>query len=346
MIPLSATLCQSPAGENPQNSPWQQELAQAIKEPIELLAMLGLSAADIPGGIDPQQPFAQRVPRSYVARMQPGNPADPLLLQVLPQQRESRHQAGFLHDPVGDNAATAAPGLLHKYHGRVLLITTGACPVHCRYCFRRHFPYPQNQPDDRQWSTAVAYITAHPEINEVILSGGDPLSLSTARLSEITNALRAIPHLRRLRIHSRMPVVLPSRIDDEFLYWLKGLPWQTVLVTHCNHANELDDTVRHALATIKQQGTTLLNQAVLLKGINDSSATQCQLSETLFDAGVLPYYLHLLDPVQGAAHFDVNEEIALPLIAAMRRQLPGFLIPQLVRETAGEPHKIPLTESS
>ncbi len=343
MIPLTASLCQSDEHESVENSVWQTELARAIKDPAELLAMLGLSAADIPGGIDTQQAFPQRVPRGYVARMQKGNPADPLLLQVLPRGQESTIQAGFLRDPVGDTAATAAPGLLHKYHGRVLLITTGACPVHCRYCFRRHFPYAEHRPGDRQWQAAIEYIAAHPEINEVILSGGDPLSLSTPRLSEITDALRHIPHLQRLRIHSRMPIVLPQRIDNAFLRWLSELPWQTVLVTHCNHANELDTPVLNALAAVRALGVTLLNQAVLLKNINDNLSAQCSLSESLFTAGVLPYYLHLLDPVQGAAHFDVNENAGIALIDAMRCQLPGFLMPQLVREQAGEPHKTPIT---
>ena len=345
MIPLTTSLCQSPTDESdetPAISRWQQELAHAFKDPAELLAAVKLTADQIPGGIDVNQPFPQRVPHSYVNQMRPGDPADPLLLQVLPRQLESAIQPGFLHDPVGDTAAAAIPGLLHKYHGRVLLITTGACPIHCRYCFRRHFPYADNRPDDRQWRAAVDYIATNPEINEVILSGGDPLSLSTQRLAEITAALHEIPHLQRLRIHTRMPIVLPSRIDDEFLSWLSGLPWQTVLVTHCNHANELSDEVQCALNKIRSTGTTLLNQSVLLKAVNDNVDTLCQLSEALFASGVLPYYLHLLDRVQGAAHFDVSESSAHYLMDGVRRRLPGFLVPQLVRETAGKPYKEPI----
>lgn len=349
MIPLTTSPCQLPDDETDEiatNSYWQQELAQAIKNPAELLAAVNLTAEDIPGGIDINQPFTQRVPRGYVNQMRPGDPNDPLLLQVLPRLLESKMQPGFLNDPVGDTAAVAIPGLLHKYHGRVLLITTGTCPIHCRYCFRRHFPYAENRPDDRQWQAAVDYIATNPEINEVILSGGDPLSLSTQRLAEITAALRGIPHLRRLRIHTRMPIVLPSRIDSEFLGWLAGLPWQTVLVTHCNHANELSTDVQGALNKIRNTSTTLLNQSVLLKAVNDNVDTLCQLSEALFASGVLPYYLHLLDRVQGAAHFDVNESIAHNLMDGVRRRLPGFLVPQLVRETAGKPYKEPIAVSA
>ena len=342
MIPLTISLCQSADDESAENSLWQRELARAIKDPFELLAAVGLNADEIPGGIDPQQTFPLRVPRSYVARMQPGDPADPLLLQVLPRQLEAAIQPGFLRDPVGDATATTRPGLLHKYHGRVLLITTGACPIHCRYCFRRHFPYAKNRPDDHQWTAAAEYIAARPEITEVILSGGDPLSLSTERLSDISNTLRGIPHLQRLRIHTRMPIVLPERIDDDFLRWLSTLPWQSVLVTHCNHANELSHDVQHALNKLHHIGVTLLNQAVLLKDVNDSVNTQCALSESLFASNVLPYYLHLLDRVQGAKHFDVPESMAVSLMNEVRQQLPGFLVPQLVREIAGEPYKTPI----
>jgi len=268
------------------------------------------------------------------------------LLQVLPRSLEWAIQPGFVRDPVGDAAATTRPGLLHKYHGRVLLITTGACPVHCRYCFRRHFPYAKNRPDTHQWTAAAEYIAARPEITEVILSGGDPLSLSTERLSEISDTLSHIPHLRRLRIHTRMPIVLPGRIDSEFLHWLSGLPWQSVLVTHCNHANELSHDVRHALSKLRHIGITLLNQAVLLKNVNDSVPVQCTLSESLFASGVLPYYLHLLDRVQGAEHFDVSETTAVSLMDNIRQQLPGFLVPQLVREITGQPYKTPINHQT
>ncbi len=345
MIPLSTSLCQSDTPESTENSPWQRELARAIKDPRTLLGLLDLKPSDIPGGIDPRPGFPLRVPRGYVARMGRGDPLDPLLMQVLPRGLETAPQPGFVADPVGDTEATVIPGLLHKYHGRVLLITTGVCPVHCRYCFRRHFPYPEHRPEDRHWQAAVDYIAARPDINEVILSGGDPLSLGTTRLAQITQALHPIPHLRRLRLHSRVPVVLPERIDPALLQWLGELPWQTVLVIHANHANEMDTSVVSALASLRQQGITLLNQAVLLKGVNDTLEAQCALSETLFHSGVLPYYLHLLDPVHGAGHFDISHQQGATLISALSRRLPGFLVPRLVREQAGAPYKLPVGQT-
>ncbi|MBE9549757.1 MAG: EF-P beta-lysylation protein EpmB [Proteobacteria bacterium] len=349
MIPLTTTLCQDVCQDNRQdtcpdkgqkNESWQTELAQAYRDPIELLSALELTPEQIPGGISTKNPFPLRVPRHYVARMQTGDPNDPLLLQVLSRQLEQADQPGFLLDPVGEGPATASPGLLHKYQGRVLLITTGACPIHCRYCFRRHYPYSESRPDNRDWSNTMDYIAADPSINEVILSGGDPLSLSNERLQAISNELAGIPHIRRLRLHTRMPIVLPERVDTGFKDWLSNLPWQTIVVTHCNHANEIDAQVSGALAELKANGTTLLNQAVLLKGVNDNVAALVNLSEALFKSGTLPYYLHLLDRVAGAAHFEVKEPTALRLINEIQCHLPGFLVPKLVREIAGKPHKI------
>jgi EF-P beta-lysylation protein EpmB len=354
MIPLTTTLCQDVSQNKhkdacPENSPknvsWQGELARAYRNPVDLLSALKLTPEQIPGGISTQNSFPLRVPHSYVARMQPGNPNDPLLLQVLSRELEQSDQPGFRLDPVGDGPATASPGLLHKYQGRVLLITTGACPIHCRYCFRRHYPYSDSRPDNGDWSKAMDYIAADPSIGEVILSGGDPLSLSNERLRTISNELAKISHIRRLRIHTRMPIVLPERIDNGFKKWLSSLPWQTVVVTHCNHANEIDQQVSDTLAELKACGATLLNQAVLLSGINDNVSTLVKLSETLFKSGTLPYYLHLLDRVAGAAHFEVKEPIALYLINEVQRQLPGYLVPKLVREMAGKPHKIQLVDT-
>jgi len=353
MIPLTTTLCQDDCQDNhPNASPennsksetWQAELAQAYRDPEELLSALNLTPEQILGGISTNNPFPLRVPRHYVARMQPGDPNDPLLLQVLSRQLEQSDQPGFLLDPVGDGPATASPGLLHKYQGRVLLITTGACPVHCRYCFRRHYPYSDSRPDNGDWSKAMNYIADDPSISEVILSGGDPLSLSNERLQIISNKLAKIPHIQRLRIHTRMPIVLPERVDTGFKDWLSSQPWQTIVVTHCNHANEIDEQVSNTLEELKACGATLLNQAVLLKGINDSVAALVNLSETLFKSGTLPYYLHLLDRVAGAAHFEVDEPIALNLINEIQRRLPGYLVPKLVREVAGKAHKIPISD--
>ena len=354
MIPLTTTICQDDSqdirqdncSENNQKSEnWQTELARAYRDPRDLLSALKLTPEQIPGGVSTNNPFSLRVPRHYVARMQPGDPNDPLLLQVLSRELEQSDQPGFLLDPVGDGPATASPGLLHKYQGRVLLITTGACPIHCRYCFRRHYPYSDSRPDNGDWSRAMDYIAADPSINEVILSGGDPLSLSNERLEAISNELTRIPHIQRLRLHTRMPIVLPERIDTGFRKWLSGLPWQTIIVTHCNHANELDEQVSNTLAELKAGGATLLNQAVLLKGVNDNVAALVKLSEALFKSGTLPYYLHLLDRVAGASHFEVKEPTALGLINEVQRQLPGYLVPKLVREMAGKPHKIQLFDT-
>ena len=350
MIPLTTTICQddnqSISQEKGQKiNGWQAELARAYRDPKELLSALKLTPEQIPGGISTKNPFSLRIPRHYVARMQTGNPNDPLLLQVLSRELEQTDQPGFLLDPVGDGPATASPGLLHKYQGRVLLITTGACPIHCRYCFRRHYPYSDSRPDNGDWSKAMGYIAADPSINEVILSGGDPLSLSNERLRTISDELAKIPHIRRLRLHTRMPIVLPERVDTGFKKWLRSLPWQTVVVTHCNHANEIDQRVSDTLAELKACGATLLNQAVLLKGINDDVAALVNLSEALFKSGTLPYYLHLLDRVAGAAHFEVKEPIALHLMSEIQRQLPGYLVPKLVREVAGKPHKIQLFDT-
>lgn len=337
MIPLTVTLCQE---RNRKTESWQQELAKAVRTPEELLSIVGLTAEQIPGGVTSIDDFPLRVPRGYVACMEYGNPRDPLLLQVLSRQIEQADQPGFRHDPVGDRPSAAVPGMLYKYHGRVLLITTGACPIHCRYCFRRHYPYSELRPNDRDWIASVDFIAANNSIEEVILSGGDPLSLSTDRLNGLSQQLAEIPHIKRLRIHSRMPIVLPERINEGLLNWLGSLPWKVVVVTHCNHARELSAPVSNALSKLEVTGATLLNQAVLLKGVNDNTRTQIQLSEALFANGVLPYYLHLLDRVIGAAHFEVKESHALKIMREIQDQLPGYLVPKLVREVAGEAHKI------
>ena len=322
-------------------SGWQRELAGAIREPHELLRLLGLQDTNI--SLEAARQFRLLVPHSYLARMVPGNRDDPLLRQVLPIEAEMQVVEGFNHDPVGDQQAQVADGVLHKYHGRVLLVTTGACAVHCRYCFRRHFPYAESNPVKGEWSSAVAYIRAQPDVQEVILSGGDPLTLSDARLALLFQQLQDIPHVRRVRFHSRLPVVLPSRIDESFLQLLGNISQQKVMVIHANHAQELvADDVRQALAALHGAGVTLLNQAVLLRGVNDSVQAQVALSESLFAQRVLPYYLHLLDRVAGAAHFEVPETEAMALLAEIRKRLPGFLVPKLVREVAGEKAKMPV----
>ncbi|MGA0585814.1 EF-P beta-lysylation protein EpmB [Dyella sp. KRB-257] len=320
---------------------WRQLWREAVTDPAELLALLGLPqlAQQLPPG---DAGFALRVPRGFVARMHPGDARDPLLLQVLPQLAELEQIDGFALDAVGDLAARETQGLLHKYHGRALLIASGSCAVNCRYCFRRHFPYGEEMAAAGQWRRALAHLRSDPGITELILSGGDPLSLATAKLEELSRGLAELPHVTRLRIHTRLPVVLPERIDDAFLAWLTALPLQKVVVLHANHANEFDAAVEAACARLREAGATLLNQSVLLKGVNDEEHALVALSERLFAANVLPYYLHQLDRVQGAAHFEVDDGRALALVEAMRTRLPGYLVPRLVREVAGEGSKRPL----
>ena len=317
---------------------WQIELAAALSRPEELLARLGLDPATLPLAASP---FALRVPLAYVDRMRRGDREDPLLRQVLPVAEEHHHAPGFSQDPVGDLAAATTPGLLRKYPGRALFIATGACPVHCRYCFRRHFPYGEHAGHDA-WDAAVRAVAADGSVQEVILSGGDPLTLSDERLAGLVRRIAAIPHVRRLRVHTRTPVVLPSRVDEGLLSWLEGCPLQTVVVLHANHPAEIDDTVTRAARELARTGVTLLNQAVLLRGVNDSIDALADLSERGFQAGVLPYYLHQLDPVQGAAHFEVADDSARALLAGVRERLPGYLVPRLVRELRGAPSKLPL----
>lgn len=286
--------------------------------------------------------FPLKVPRSFVARMAPGDPRDPLLRQVLPTVAELASVAGFGPDPVGERAAARSPGLLQKYRGRALLITTAACAVHCRYCFRRAFPYAEQSAGAARLRAALAAIARDESLEEIILSGGDPLSLSNTRLTALSNSLSAIAHVRRLRVHTRTPVVLPSRIDDGFIAWLQGLKLPTVLVLHANHPNEINSEVRAACARLRATGVTLLNQSVLLKGVNDEVPALAELSRRLFAAGVLPYYIHALDPVSGAAHFAVGDRRARRLLGDLAAQLPGYLVPRLVREIEGAPAKVTL----
>jgi EF-P beta-lysylation protein EpmB len=312
-----------------------------VTDPVELLALLGLPqlASQLPPG---DAGFALRVPRGFVARMRPGDARDPLLLQVLPQLAELDDVDGFSVDAVGDLPARESQGLLHKYQGRALLIASGSCAINCRYCFRRHFPYGEEMAAAGQWRRALEHLRQDPSINELILSGGDPLALTTPKLEELSRGLVALPHVTRLRIHTRLPVVLPERIDDAFIDWLAALPLQKVVVLHANHANELDAAVDLACLRMRAAGATVLNQAVLLRGVNDSAEALVALSERLFAAGVLPYYLHQLDRVSGAAHFEVADAAALGLVEAVRARLPGYLVPRLVREVAGDSSKRPL----
>jgi EF-P beta-lysylation protein EpmB len=338
MIPTSLPARQPPA--------WQQALQEAVSDPAELLAILGLG----PEWLEPARAAARRfplkVPRGFVGRMRRGDPRDPLLLQVLPLGAELDEVPGYVTDPVGDLAAKAGPGLLHKYEGRALLVTTGACAVHCRYCFRRHFPYDDENASRAGFIPALDGIRADTSIGEVILSGGDPLTLNDRRLALLWEGLAAIPHVRRVRIHTRLPVVLPERVDGAFLEAWSAVPLQKVVVVHANHANEIDRKVRAAITDLRAADTTVLNQTVLLRGINDRLTDLVALSEALFEAGALPYYLHLLDRVAGAAHFDTPVAMAQRLVADLATHLPGYLVPRLVREEPGAPAKTVLPPAS
>jgi len=317
---------------------WQRELRHAIHNPVQLLELLKLSDTELT--VIAKQRFGLRVPRGFVARMRQGDPSDPLLLQVLPRVEEQEQLQGFSFDPVNDRTAEKIPGLLHKYHGRVLLMTTGACAIHCRYCFRQHYHYTACPPIPNP--AALDYIRADASIREVILSGGDPLVLTDSRLAENAHHLAKISHIQRLRLHTRLPIILPERVNDELLSWLTGTRLQPVMVVHANHANEIDEEVNQALQKLVKAGVSVLNQSVLLRGINDNATALIALSEALFNSHVLPYYLHVLDRVQGAAHFEVSEKRAIQLLEQMQGALPGYLVPKLVREVAGMGYKQPL----
>lgn len=321
---------------------WQSELAAAITDPGQLLKMLDLPAKALGISTKNNQSFPLRVPRGFVARMRPGDPNDPLLRQVWPALAEEQQAPEFTTDPVGDQCAMHSPGVLQKYHGRSLIITTPACAIHCRYCFRRHFPYQQSHASQQQWQSVVTSCKQDPSIQEVILSGGDPLTMSNSKLAALLEQLTNLASVRRIRIHSRVPIVLPSRVDAGLIEALQRCSKPIVFVVHVNHPNEIDAEVRSAMHTLKSEGITLLNQSVLLKGVNDDVQCLIQLSEQLFEAGILPYYLHLLDRVAGAMHFDIAHAQAQIIEQRLRDSLPGYLVPRLVREIAGARSKVPL----
>ena len=325
-----------------QTSPWRQQLAEAITDPAELLRVLELPGALLPRARAAAKDFPLKVPASFVRKIRKGDPQDPLLRQILPLDDELREAPGFVADPVGDVAALKAPGLIHKYRDRVLLSATPACAVHCRYCFRRHFDYAGAGHGPDAWRAAADYVRARPEITELILSGGDPLSLSDGRLQTLTDAFLDIAHLKRLRIHTRQPVVLPGRVDAGLLDWLRDLPWDRAVVIHANHPAELDDEVAAVLAALKSTGVLLLNQSVVLRGVNDDVEVLEALSERLYACGALPYYLNGLDRVAGSAHFYVSDARVLELHARLRERLPGYLVPRPVRDVGRGGAKQPL----
>lgn len=339
MIPRTVPTCQSQT--------WQEQLADLIRDPEELCKVLALDFGEfkqqhMAGMLAAQQSFELRVPRSFVRRMVPGDLQDPLLLQVLPQGQEVLDQPGFTADPLAEKAANRAPGIIQKYHGRVLLLVSSACAIHCRYCFRRHFPYADHRQSRSEWQEALDAIAADTSINEVIYSGGDPLSAPDRQLAWFTDQISQIPHIKTLRVHTRLPIVIPDRIDQQCLAWLAQDRLKVVVVLHSNHPNEIDGQVGAVIEKMQGLGILLLNQAVLLKGVNDKVTTLATLSETLFHWGVLPYYLHLLDKVAGAQHFDLPESEAIALHTALKGRLPGYLVPKLAKEVPAANAKVVL----
>jgi len=321
---------------------WKKDLASAISDPRKLLFILELPEEAFQADFAARQLFPMRVPQSFVDRMEKGNPKDPLFLQVMPKQQEFIQKTGFIKDPL-DEHESVVPGLLHKYTNRVLFIVRGGCAINCRYCFRRHFPYQDNSNNKHEWQQAIDYIRSKPEIIEVIFSGGDPLMASDEQLGWLVEQLEQIPHLKRLRIHTRLPVVMPSRVTDEFVTLLKKSSLRCSVVLHINHPNELAAELPAALAKLTTAGISLYNQAVLLADINDNADDLVELHERLFDNRIQPYYLHLLDKVEGATHFDVPEEKAVEIMNQLLLRLPGFLVPKLVREIGGEKSKTPIS---
>ena len=320
---------------------WQKDLRQVITDPKKLLTLLDINTDDYLQHFKARQLFPVRVPLPFIKRMKNGDFNDPLLKQVMPLSSEFIVTDGFTTDPLQEHD-TVAEGLLHKYKNRVLMIVKSGCAINCRYCFRRHFPYQENSPNKQRWQQALDYITVHTEISEVIFSGGDPLMASDEYLAWLVKQIETISHIKRLRIHTRLPVVIPNRITPDLVNLLSQSRLKSTMVLHINHGNEIDADLGKALEFLRDARIPIFNQSVLLKGINDNAETLIELSEKMLDNGIIPYYLHLFDSVQGAAHFDVTEEEAICIVNKMLATLPGFLMPKLVREIAGESSKTPI----
>lgn len=319
---------------------WQQQLANAIRSPEDLLNHVGLDINCLGYTQKGIAQFPVRVPLAFANRMQKENPDDPLLRQVFPYQEEDKEEPAFTTDPLNEKEACVTPGLLHKYFDRVLTVSTGACAIHCRYCFRRHFPYEDSDQSTSIWQKRFNYINDNHDINEIILSGGDPLSLADHKLAEYCNSINEIKHIKRIRIHTRFPIVIPDRLTQTLIDTLSAAKKEIIVVVHINHANEIDEQVSESLHRLNRQGLILLNQSVLLKGINNNANTLIQLSEQLIANKVTPYYLHMLDPVSGTTHFKVDELEAKSLIKEMQHKVSGYLVPKLVREIPGEKSKV------
>lgn len=320
-------------------SGWQAAMKTAVRDPRQLCRLLQLPAEFEAAAMRAARQFPVFAPHGYIAKMVPADPKDPLLRQVLPLAAEDDQVARFSADPVADRQATLLPGLIQKYHGRVLMIVTGACAVHCRYCFRRHFPYGDTPPTSAAWQPALEQIASDTSISEVILSGGDPLTILDDQLAQLVLQLATIDHVRRVRIHTRLPIMIPERVTDQLLDCLVGTRLVAVTVVHANHPAELDPAVCNALSRLVEAGIPVLNQTVLLRGVNDDLETLEQLCLRLIDQRVMPYYLHQLDRVQGASHFEVPVERGCQLVEALRDRLPGYAVPRFVQEVPGLPAK-------
>ena len=322
------------SSDKPKN--WQEILSELITDPKELLQLLRLDINEKPASLVGLKQFPLKVPRPFVDAISPGNWSDPLLRQVWPSIEEDVISDGFSSDPLQESNFNPVPGLLHKYQARVLLTAAAHCAVHCRYCFRRHFDYKSNSPSRSDWLDSLDYIKDDPSIKEVILSGGDPLAISDKQLAWLIQELESISHLKILRIHSRIPIVLPQRMTSELTTLLNETKFDVVLVVHSNHSQEITNQVKENLNSIRASKVNLLNQSVLLAGVNDDSQVLKELSQTLISLNILPYYLHLPDKVSGTSHFSVSSEKAIKILNSLRDELPGYLVPNLVQEEPGE----------
>ncbi len=334
-IPMSSV-----AVFSPQNRDWKSVVSESFRDLDALLEFCEIDG--LRTEIQANQEFTFRVTRYFASLIEKGNALDPLLLQVLPDAYELQMVDGYSEDAVGDRLSMPLPGLIHKYHGRVLLTLTGACAIHCRYCFRRHYPYSESNTDYCVNSEVVKYLSRHTEVNEVILSGGDPLMLSDQKLANLVTSLNQVPHIRSLRIHSRVLSVLPERVTQGLINTLHQFRGRVVFVTHINHPKEISEPNQTAFHLLSQQGYRLFNQSVLLKRVNDSPQTLAELSNKLFESHIIPYYLHRLDKVQGAAHFDLTAEESCRIYKQLRNRLPGYLLPAMVEELPGRASKTPV----
>ncbi len=324
------------------NATWQEQLKDTVNNIDTLCAALDLNPSTLNLNINPKFPI--RVPKAYLNKISKNNPLDPLLLQVLPLNQELHITPNYCQDPLNEHKFLKAPGLIHKYKNRVLLTLTSACGIHCRYCFRQNFPYSENIIPNKNRQLQLDYIKNNSHINEIILSGGDPLCVNNKYLDNLFTDLSQIDHIKTIRFHSRMPIIIPDRIDTGFIDVLNNhKKFKIVLVTHCNHPNELDDTIKAKMELLIKNNITLLNQSVLLKNINNCPDILTNLSNKLFDYRIIPYYLHLLDKVQGVGHFDVDINEVKQIMHKVQSNLPGYLVPKLVREIPGEVSKTLVT---